>query len=154
MSRYKNDAALKLIGKKIHDLRVKNELEIEDVAQMTGFTFNTINNIENGNETFLSYFIEVCLALGMHPKNVIAINIDIKPRFKHSPDRKEKSRLTQRIRSLINSGFFKSSKSTKEVAEKLKEKYDFNAPSKNLSSILKRHLKVNKKGNRNYYSED
>ena len=48
MARYKNDKVLKIIGKRIFNHRIKEEMEIEDVAEMTGFSYNTISNIENG----------------------------------------------------------------------------------------------------------
>tara|TARA_R110000744_G_scaffold353952_1_gene460305 strand:+ start:2106 stop:2567 length:462 start_codon:yes stop_codon:yes gene_type:complete len=153
MARYKNDKVLKIIGKRIFNHRIKEEMEIEDVAEMTGFSYNTISNIENGSETYLSYFIEVCFAIGIHPKDILDIKLTMKPRYELSPSRKEKSRLTSRIKILINVGYFRKPKLTSEVVKKLKDDYNLEAISKDVSSILGRHLKSIKEGNRNLYSE-
>jgi len=152
--RYKNEKLLSIIGKRIRDQRKIKELEIEDVAEMTGFTYNTISNIENGSETYFSYFVEVCLAIDIHPKEILDFDIKIMPRRKLSPQRREKSRLTYRIKAYIKNGFFKTPKTTREVVIKLKEDYNFDAASKDVSSILGRHLKAVKKGNRNFYKEN
>lgn len=151
MARYRNDKLLKLIGERIRNQRISEELEIEDVAEMTGFTYNTIANIENGSETYLSYLVEVCLAIGVHPKDIFNIKVKIRPRYELSPSRREKSRLTSRIRILISGGYFKTPKTTSEVVKKLKEEYNLEAISKDVSSILGRLLKSSKKGSRNLY---
>lgn len=153
MARYKNSKILKLIGERIHNHRVKKELEIEDIAEMTGFSYNTISNIESGCETYLSYFIEVCLAIGIHPMEMLDLNIIIKPRYELSPSRKEKSRLTSRIRILIKTGYFKIPRKTRDVVKELNTEYNLNVASKDVSTILGRLLKSSKKGNHKIYYE-
>jgi transcriptional regulator with XRE-family HTH domain len=157
MTRYKNESTLKTLGERIKAHRIKAELEIEDLAAMTGFTYNTISNIENGFETYLSYFIEVCFALGRHPKEIMDVELDVMPRFQLPPSRREKSRLTYRIDTFIQSGYFKVPRAVSEVTEKLKVKHNLDFESKNVSVILIRFaknniLKITKKGNRNLYS--
>lgn len=157
MARYKNTTTLKALGKKIKTQRIKAKMKIEDLAEMTGFTYNTISNIENGSETYLSYFIEVCFALGSHPKEIMDIDLDVKSRFQLSASRLEKSRLTDRINAYIQSDYFKTPRTTSEVATKLKEEHNSDFESKNVSVILLRFakskiLKINKKGNKNLYS--
>lgn len=157
MARYKNDKVLKAFGKRIKALRIQAELEIEDLAGMTGFTYNTISNIENGSETYFSYFIEICFALGSHPKEILDIELEIKPRNTLSPNRLEKSRLTKRIKTYVQKGYFKEAKSAQEVTEKLKTDYKLGFLSKNVSVILSRLakdgvLKVKKEGRKNFYS--
>lgn len=157
MARYKNATTLKALGKKIKAQRIKAKMKIEDLAEMTGFTYNTISNIENGSETYLSYFIEVCFALGRHPKEIMDIDLDVKSRFQLSASRLEKSRLTDRINAYIESDYFKTPRTTSEIAKKLKEEHDSDFESKNVSVILLRFskskiLKINKKGNKNLYS--
>lgn len=157
MARYKNKTVLKTLGERIKAHRIKAELEIEDLAAMTGFTYNTISNIENGFETCLSYFIEVCFAIGSHPMEIMDIKLDVKPRFQLPSSRREKSRLTYRINAFIQSGYFKAPRSVNEVTEKLKVKHDLDFESKNVSVILLRFaknniLKITKKGNRNLYT--
>ncbi|CAA9196012.1 hypothetical protein FLA105534_00905 [Flavobacterium bizetiae] len=156
MARYKNEIALKKIGEKLKNERLKAALEIEDLAAMTGFTYNTILNIETGLETYLSYFIDVCFSLGIHPKEIMDVTLDVKPRFSLPASRLEKSRLTNRINALIKSDYFNKERSAREVTQKLTIDYNSDFESKNVSVILIRFVKANilkitKVGNRNLY---
>ncbi|MFW0739765.1 helix-turn-helix domain-containing protein [Flavobacterium sp. T12S277] len=156
MARYTNENTLKALGERIKAYRIQSELEIEDLATMTGFTYNTISNIENGSETYLSYFIEICFSLGIHPKEILDIEMEIKSKNVLPPDRQEKSRLTKRIKSYINSGYFKEPRLARQVTEKLTGDHKLDFESKNVSVILNRlvkndTLKIIKKGNRNLY---
>lgn len=158
MSRYKNNKVLKIVGARIKNLRESRNLEIEDMVEMTGFSYNTIYNIENGGETYFSYFLEVCFALDIHPKDLLNVDLSITPRFDLSPTRIEKSRLTNRVKSLIDDGFFKVSRRTSDVVKKLKYEYCTDFESKNVSTILSRFAKnnilvVSKKGHRNFYQQ-
>ena len=157
MVKYKDSVTLKLIGKRIKARRIKLNLEIDDVAEMTGFAYNTIWNVENGLETNLSYFIQICFALNTHPKMILDIEFDIKPRFPLSASRKEKSRLTPRISKYIESDYFTVPRSTSDVANKMREEFKTKLETKTISAILLRFVKDNilqhvKKGNKNYYS--
>ena len=157
MVKYKDSVNLKLIGKRIKSRRIKLNLEIEDVAEMTGFAYNTIWNVENGLETNLSYFIQICFALNTHPKVILDIEFDIKPRFPLSASRKEKSRLTSRISKYIENNYFTTPRSTIDVVSKMKEEFKMKLESKTISAILLRFVKDNilqhvKEGNRNFYS--
>ena len=156
MARYKNEKTLKVLGQRIKAFRIKAELEIEDLSAMTGFTYNTISNIENGSETYLSYFIEICFALGIHPKEILDTEMEIKARNPLPPDRQEKSRLTKRIKIYIDSGYFKEPRLARQVTEKLIADYKLDFESKNVSVILNRltksdTLKTIKKDDRNLY---
>ena len=156
MARYKNETVLKKIGEKLKTERLKAELEIEDLAAMTGFSYNTISNIETGLETYLSYFIEVCFSLNIHPKEIMDILLDVKPRFSLPASRLEKSRLTNRINTLIDADYFKIERSASDVTVKLITDYNSDFESKNVSVILARFVKGNilkttKVGNRNFY---
>ncbi|OXA87309.1 helix-turn-helix domain-containing protein [Flavobacterium hercynium] len=157
MGRYKNEIALKFLGERLKAYRLKAELEIEDLVVMTGFAYNTISNMENGSETYLSYFIEICFALGIHPKEILDIELDLKPRFPLPASRLEKSRLTNRINAFIEDGYFKVERSASEVTKKLSLDHKLAFESKNVSVILVRFaksniLKVTKNGNKNLYS--
>lgn len=157
MARYKNETALKALGLRIKAYRIKAKLEILDLVVMTGFSYNTISDIENGSETSISYFIGICFALGIHPKEMMDIEFDIKSTNSLTPDRLEKSRLTQRIKTLIQNGYFKEPRSTSDVTKNLIEIHKLDFVSKNVSVILTRFattgiLNVTKKGNRNLYS--
>lgn len=157
MARYKNEKILKTLGLRIKAYRIKAKLEILDLAVMTGFSYNTISDIENGSETSISYFIAICFALGIHPKEMMDVDFDVKSINSLTPDRLEKSRLTKRIKDLIQSGYFKEPRSTSDVTKNLIEIHKLLFVSKNVSVILNRFAKTNilnvtKKGNRNFYS--
>lgn len=157
MTRYKNINVLKSIGIRIKNIRIKKHLEIEDIAEMTGLTYNTIKNIENGEETLFSNIIEVSFALGVHLKELVDIPLVIKPRFVLSASRMEKSRLTSRIKTYIDEDYFKVPRKTQDVVIKLKSDFKVEEESKNVSTILSRLaqnniLKITKQGNKNLYS--
>lgn len=157
MGRYKNENALKYLGERLKAYRLKAELEIEDLVVMTGFAYNTISNMENGSETYLSYFIEICFALGIHPREIFDIELDLKSRFPLPASRLEKSRLTNRISAFIEDGYFIVERSASEVTKKLSLDHKLVFESKNVSVILVRFtksniLKVTKNGNKNLYS--
>ena len=110
---------LATIGKRIEEQRISQDLQPEDVAEMTGLTAATIRNIENGKETYLSNFFAVCLAINMHPKAMVDIEIKLKPLFELSEPRKEKSRLTPRIDHLIETDFLKTERSANDIVNEL-----------------------------------
>jgi len=156
MSRYKKTSALKAIGKRLKKQREKEKLQIEDVVEMTGFTYKKISDVESGEETSLSYFIEICLAINIQPKDILDFNVGFKPRFILSSTRKEKPRLTSRLIESINQGFFKKPRYNSEVVIKLKEDFGVVSSSSNVSAILRRlvdegRLEVIKGHNRNQY---
>jgi len=146
------------IGKRIRDQRLKEELQPEDVAEMTGLTAGTIRNIEDGNEVFLSNFVAVSLAIKMHPKDILDIEIAIQPLFELSQPRKEKSRLTPRIEGLIKNKFFQSERTTSDVVNELESIYGVRTSTSVVSVILNRKveeemLEVSKHGRMNLYKK-
>jgi transcriptional regulator with XRE-family HTH domain len=156
MAKYRNNKALKAIGEKIVEERQKQNFEISDIADQASLSYNTVAKIENGQDALLSSFIEVCFALNLHPKKILEVELNVRPRNKLSPSRKEKSRLTTRVRNLIERGHFESWQGTNNIVEKLQEHFDLIAESKNVSSILRRlssenFLKVKKEGRKNLY---
>lgn len=149
---------LATIGERIEEQRIRQDLQPEDVAEMTGLTAATIRNIENGNETYVSNFLSVCLAVKIHPKDIFDIEITIKPLFELSEPRKEKSRLTPRIDSLIETDFLEIEKTANDIMNELARVYEFKTKTSNISVILKRKvdegkLKVSKKGRANVYKK-
>jgi transcriptional regulator with XRE-family HTH domain len=149
---------LATIGKRIEEQRISQDLQPEDVAEMTGLTAATIRNIENGKETYLSNFFAVCLAINMHPKDMVNMEIKLKPLFELSEPRKEKSRLTPRIDHLIETDFLKTERSANDVVNELSAVYEIKTKTSNVSVILNRKvgegkLKVSKKGRVNFYKK-
>ena len=158
MNRYKKVDALREIGKRLKKKREEEKLQIEDVVEMTGFTYKKIVDIEAGEETSLSYFLEICLAIKVHPKEVLNFKIDSKPRFMLSPSRKEKSRITYRLNEYLKNGYFDNPRTTGEVVDKLKKDFKITPSSSDVSAILRRFNKINllkivKRGKRNIYSK-
>ena len=158
MAKYHNKELTQKLGIKRERERVS--LEIEDIAELTGFHRNVIIGIENGNNTDVSHIVEIGFALGLHPKSLFDISLKIKPRFSLSATRKEKSRLTSRIKTLYHKGFFNLPKSTSEVYRELNNQFDkaIKTDTKSLSVILNRLsenglLTVSKKDGKrfNYY---
>ncbi|RAV29188.1 hypothetical protein [Sinomicrobium soli] len=158
MARYKDTRALKEIGKRLKAKRLKENLNIEDVIEMTGFTYKKISDMENGHETSLSYFIQVCLAIRIHPCDLLKFDIGDQPRFKLSPTRREKSRLTPRIMEYMDKGYFNQPRTARDVVEKLADDFGLKTDSSTVSSILRRIaleeqqlLRITKSGRNNQY---
>lgn len=154
---HRNTTVTQAIGKKIKELRKAHGLEIEDISEMSGFTSNNIRSIENGKESRISTLAEIAFAIGVQPHEIIDITFKIKPRFKLSAKRKEKTRLTERINQLIKSNYFEEPKYSKDVLLILKQQYKIKTTSPSISAILLRRvnegkLKVNKIGRQNQYS--
>jgi transcriptional regulator with XRE-family HTH domain len=157
MPKYKNEQLLKEIGERVKDQRIKSELEIEDISEMTGFTSNTIRNLEDGNELTLSYFVEICKAIKIHPKEILDLKIDTQTRFKLSPSRKEKPRLTARIKLYLADNYFLKDRTAHDILQELEEAYQVKSSTAAISVILNRMvkmdiLKASKKKNIHYYS--
>jgi len=154
---HRNIIVTQAIGKRIKELRKARGLEIEDISEMTGFTPNNIRLIENGKESRISTLAEIAFAIGVQPHEIINVTFKIKPRFKLSSIRKEKTRLTERISQLIKSNYFDEPKYVKDVLLILTEKYKIKTSSSSISAILLRKveegkLKGKKVGRQNQYS--
>ena len=157
MKKYKNSDALKALGIAFKERREFFNLDIEDIVEMTGFTHKKIYDFENGEETSISYFIELSLAVNTHPKDLFNFPLRSEPRFKLSESRKEKSRMTSRIMTYIADDYFKTPRKTNEIIHKLKNDFNVSVESKNVSAILTRMaksrvLKISKQGIKNLYS--
>jgi transcriptional regulator with XRE-family HTH domain len=110
------------IGKNIRKLRMEAGFSIDDISDMTGYGKSRISIIENGGETTTSHLIEIAKAIGVHPKEIFNIPFLIKPRYRLSPKRQGRSRLTFRINKLYEeTDFFNSPIFVKEVAKFLRD---------------------------------
>lgn len=139
MKRFRNTKATKEIGTRIKDIRNQAGFSLDDVADMTGFTQSLLSAIENGAETGISHLIEIAKAIGVHPKDLLDIQIDIKPRFTLSPKRKERNRLTYSITKLCDeTDFFETARFTRDVVEHLRIESKIKANAVSVAVILKR----------------
>lgn len=157
MAKYHNKEFTKKVGAKIKKEREHAKLEIEDISEMTGFDRNVILSIERGANTDISHITEIAFALNIHPKELFNVEVIIKPRFKLSAVRQEKSRLTTRILELYSTGFFNTWKTSKEVQVELMARFSSlsKIPTKNIAVIMSRlnnngKLEVSKKNNSRY----
>lgn len=133
------------------------EFNIEDIAALTGFARQTIKSIENGGNTDISHIIEIAKALEVHPKELFNFSIDLKPRYKLSPNRINSNLLTLRINKLCQeSDFFKTPKLVSEVCAYLFSEFKIKKDSTKVSVVLKRlvkegKLQYSKSGRKNSY---
>jgi transcriptional regulator with XRE-family HTH domain len=153
---YHNKKVTTKLGLRLKEQREAYKWDVEDIAEMTGFSANTIRAIENGRECNISYLIEIAFAIGIHPKVILDVDFMIKPRYKLSARRKEKTRLTSRINDLLHSHFFSTPKFVKDVLLVLVNEYRIKTTASSISVILLRlvdqgHLLKRKQGRQNLY---
>jgi transcriptional regulator with XRE-family HTH domain len=153
---YHNKKFTTKIGFRLKEEREAKKLDIEDIAEMTGFSANTVRAIENGRECNISYLVEIAFAIGVHPKEIFDVDFIIKPRYKLSAKRKEKTRLTSRINELLHSNFFSTPKFVKDVLHVLVNEYKTKTTASSISVILLRlveqgYLAKKKQGRQNLY---
>ena len=157
MARYHNQKETIKIGDQIRKLRNDALFSIDDISDMTGFAKSTISAIENGSETDTSHLIEIAKAIGVHPRKLFDVSIDIKPRFKLSQKRKEQNHLTHRIATLFEeTDFFDNPKFVKEIIQKLSEEYSINLNPTETSVAMRRLVQerkvhYHKSGRQNQY---
>jgi transcriptional regulator with XRE-family HTH domain len=154
---HRNTTVTEAIGKKIEELRKARGLEIEDISEMTGFTPTNIRSIEKGKESRISTLAEIAFAIGIQPHELLNVTFKIKPRFKLSAKRKEKTRLTERINQLIKSNYFREPKYAKDVLLILTKEHKIKTTSPSISAILLRRVKegklqIKRIGRQNQYS--
>ena len=157
MKKFRNPKETKKLGVRIAQLRVAAGYNIADIADMTGFSYQTISNIEKGVEATVSYIIEIAKAINVHPKELFDIKFEKQPRFKLSPQRKEKNRFKQSIDDLLeNSDFFNTPQFVRDVLKELNFKASSKAESVIVSTALTRmvtdgRLKFNLVGRQKQY---
>jgi transcriptional regulator with XRE-family HTH domain len=158
VAKYQNKKETQKIGRQIRKLRIDNNLLEDDIAFMTGFAKTTISSIEDGSNTDTSHLIEIAKAIGVHPMELFNVPFDIKPRHKLPSNKINRVFLTSRIKTLVDSGFFKTPKLVKDVVEFLSQEAKVKVDSTKVSVILKRQsdegkLKFIKQGRKNLYSK-
>ncbi len=145
---------------RIQTLRLGKKLSIEDVSSMTGFDRKTIKAIESGNNADTSHLIEIAKAIGVHPKDLFDVQMDLKPRYKLPLKRLAKSNLTSHVTQLaLQTNFFDQPKFVKDVLYYLNTELNLKAESVHVSVILKRLsdtgvLRFTKKDRFNCYSRN
>lgn len=102
----------KIYGKVIHDLRIKNKLTQEQVAQMTGFDTKYISQIENGRYMgTIKTMLKFCKAFKVTPNDILSdfmesFNIvDDSDKFRDSfskLNKKDKKNVLALIKSMLS----------------------------------------------------
>lgn len=156
MARYRNKKDTKKLGERIKELRKKHEFNIEDIAAMTGFSRSTITAIEKGAETSTTHLLEIAKAIGVPPRILFDIEVELKPRYQLTRKRKDQSRITARIRTMIESGYFREPRLVNDIREYLSDSRQLKVSAAQLSVVLLRMvkedgLKISKKGRKNLY---
>lgn len=156
MSSYRNKKDTKRIGDQIKSLRLKQEYNIEDIAAMTGFSRSTISHIEKGGETRTSHLVEIAKAIGVHPKLLFDIDFDIKPRYKLTQKRKDQSKITAKIRTLLAEGYFTEPRTVESTRQYLALNKKIKVSAAQLSVVLSRltdnkELKAGRAGRKYHY---
>ena len=157
MAAYHNIKETKKLGNRIRELRLQKEFYIEDIAAMTGFARQTITAIEKGNNTDSSHLIEIAKALGVSPMELFNFHVDLKPRYKLSPNRINSNLLTLRLTKLcLETDFFKTPRVVSDVLSYLQSEFKIKSDSTKISVILKRlvsedKLHFSKSGRKNSY---
>lgn len=156
MPKYPSKYVIKEVGKRLQEGRIAQELNIEDVAAMTGLTRGTIEAVEAGNDSHHSTIIEYSFALGLHLKELYDFVMNTKPRYSLPATRLEKTRITFRIRKLLSSDFFKAPQSSTSVSTEINDLYNISTKPKDTYNILKRlanegHLQMTKEGRQTFF---
>lgn len=157
MARYHNRKETKRIGEQIKQLRIKQGWNIEDISAMTGFSRSTLSSIENGSDTNTTHLIEIAKAIGVHPNELFNIFFDLKPRYKLPEKRKDQQKLTFKLRSFAEAGFFNEPRLVNDVKQNLLENFKLKVSAAQISVLLMRLvsegvLKSSKLGRKNLYS--
>ena len=157
MARYHNRKETKRIGERIKQLRIKQGWNIEDISAMTGFSRSTLSSIENGSDTNTTHLIEIAKAIGVHPNELFNIFFDLKPRYKLPEKRKDQQKLTFKLRSFAEAGFFNEPRLVNDVKQNLLENFKLKVSAAQISVLLMRLvsegvLKSSKLGRKNLYS--
>lgn len=138
MAKYVDTKTLKKLGERLRNERLNKRWLIKDLVDKTGFAYETIENIESGGETSLSYFIEICKSLEIAPKDIFDFPIVLKPRFEHTPDLRK--RISYGVEELIKGGYFNTHRTSFEVVVKLKASYGIETDTSTISTILRRRV--------------
>ncbi|WP_276484749.1 helix-turn-helix domain-containing protein [Paraflavitalea pollutisoli] len=142
MKKFHNEKETKKVGAKIEQLRRAAGYNIADISDMTGFSYQALSRIEKGAETTVSYIIEIAKAIGVAPKDLFDVKFDKQPRYKLSPQRKEKLKPTQLLEELFESSdFFITPRFVRDVTAYFKEANNIELTSGSVSLALSRMVK-------------
>jgi transcriptional regulator with XRE-family HTH domain len=67
-----DETALKLVGARMRELRLKKGMTIEYMANTTGMDYSQLSRMESGKVNFtISYLFRVAVSLGVTPKELL-----------------------------------------------------------------------------------
>lgn len=134
---YFNKNVTEQLGAILKDRRIEKSYSLGDMEEMTQFPKSTILNIEKGISTNINYYVAYAQAVEI---SILPIDLELKPIFELSPERKSRLFLTIKIKELLNDRlFFEKKRSVSEVLSELKQVYKIES-SKALSTNVSRIL--------------
>jgi transcriptional regulator with XRE-family HTH domain len=155
---YINKDVTEKLGALLRKNRIEKSYSLDDLAHMTQFPKSTILNIEKGNSTNINYYVAYGQAVGC---SLLRVEVELKPLYELSPDRKNRQFLTVKIKDLLKeTAFFDIKRSVREVLQELKTVYKIDTTkthSTNVSTIMLNLIEegavllAEKKGRNNLY---
>lgn len=149
-----NENILQVIGTLLRRQREKLYYSLQDVANMSGLSKNTVSAIEKGKGASLDNFILICRALKIQPQALFSTPIDLTPLYNIPPESKRRNELTKELHELVyHSDFFDMPRRVAEVIKQMgAPKEHSNKFSVYLASYCKDGtLKYTKHGNYKLY---
>jgi transcriptional regulator with XRE-family HTH domain len=135
--KYNNKNITENLGAILKKKRIEMGYSLGDMEEMTQFPKSTILNIEKGISTNIHYYLAYGQAVEL---SILPFEIELKPMFELSPERKSRLFLTVKIRELLKGkGFFDVKRSVTDVLVELKTEFKIE-PAKELSTNISRLL--------------
>lgn len=155
---YNNRYITENLGALLKKKRIQMGYSLGDMEEMTQFPKSTILNIEKGLCTNIHYYLAYSQSVELP---ILPFEIELKPLFQLSPERKSRLFLTLKIKELLNSyAYFDIQRSVNDVLDELKKEFEIE-PSKVMSTNVSRILLnliedgelmlAEKKGRKNLY---
>lgn len=119
-SRLDNPEFRTILGKKLREKRLELNYSVSDISYMTTIPQNTVLSVENGRTANIDYYIEYAKAVNYPIGKLTDFGIKLIPSIPLSPERKEATKLTAKIREFIIKGrFLNTGKTVVEIQDEL-----------------------------------
>ena len=127
------------IGEKIRQQREAMSFSMNDVANMTDLTVNTVASLEKGKGSTLNNLLLICRALSIQPRDLFNEDIDLTPLYDLPPVSRRRLNTTQKLDELVyHTEFFAVPRRVSEViSETNGDRRDSNKYSVYLSNYCK-----------------
>jgi len=137
---YQVKGAKPAIGTSLKAKRTEIGYSIADISDLTGFPQSTVINLENGLATNIDYYIAYAQAVNFKLNKLFEIQIEYKPRYELSENKKNRLFLSKKVRALLlEEDFFRNDTTVDDVIKRLEEKNEAKRSTK-LSTDISRIL--------------